>query len=82
MSNWKVYVGNLPANVTKSQLGQLLISLGSIPTSIDMEKDELTGEPLGYAYLSFKEKSEAEKVITLLDGRRLGELFLKSNFSF
>jgi hypothetical protein len=71
----KLYVGNLPSNVTEEQLRVLFSQAGTIK-EIALIKDRDTQRPKGFGFVEMTTQVEAQKAIEMfneheLDGRRL-----------
>jgi RNA recognition motif-containing protein len=68
----KVYVGNLPYDVTEEELRQEFISFGQV-TSINIVKDRVSGRPKGFGFVEMASKSESDAAIAGLNGKKLKE---------
>jgi len=68
----KIYVGNLPYEVTEEDLRQEFVAFGEV-TSINVITDKYSGRPKGFAFVEMATKSEAEAAITGLNGKTLKE---------
>lgn len=71
----KLYVGNLPYNVTEDDLRTLFSQAGQIK-EIAMIMDRDTRQPKGFGFVEMTTQEEAEKAIKLfndydMDGRRM-----------
>ena len=71
-TNMKIYVGNLPYEVTEQDLRQEFASFGEV-TSVSVITDQYSGRPKGFAFVEMATKSEAEAAITGLNGKTLKE---------
>jgi RNA recognition motif-containing protein len=64
----KIYVGNLPFNVTDTELRALFEPYGSIDTAnVVMDRD--TGRSRGFGFVSMPNQDEAEKAMAGLNGK-------------
>jgi RNA recognition motif-containing protein len=77
----KLYVGNLPSNVTEQQLRELFSQAGEIK-EIALIMDRETQRPKGFGFVEMTTQVEAQKAIELfndheMDGRRLAVNFAK-----
>ncbi len=68
----KIYVGNLPYEVTEEDLRQEFGAFGEI-TSANIITDKYSGRPKGFGFVEMATKSEAEAAITGLNGKTLKE---------
>lgn len=58
----RLFVGNLPYDVTESELRQLFSAAGT-PSSVRLPIDRETGKPRGFAFVEFADRSQAEDAI-------------------
>lgn len=75
----KLYVGNFPYDVDEAQLRQLFASYGDIE-NLAVIMDRATGQPKGFAFITFATQQAAEKALEL-NGRDLGGRALKVNIA-
>ena len=73
----KLYVGNLPFNVTEDQLRQVFAQHGSVE-SVSVITDRTTGQPRGFGFVEMS-ASDADKAMRALDGQDMGGRNLKVN---
>ena len=73
----KMYVGNLPFNVTEEQLRSAFAAHGTVE-SVSVITDRATGQPRGFAFVEMSE-ADADKAMRALDGQDLGGRSLKVN---
>ena len=66
----KIYVGNLPYEVTEEDLRQEFRAFGEV-TSVSVITDRDSGRSKGFAFVEMATKSEAEAAITGLNGKTL-----------
>src|SRR6516225_1472419 len=64
----KMYVGNLPFNVTDTELRALFEPYGSIDTA-NVGTDRDTGRSRGFGFVSMPNQDEAEKAMAALNGK-------------
>jgi RNA recognition motif-containing protein len=72
----KLFVGNLSYSTTEEDLKALFAEAGAIK-SVALIKDRETGRSKGFAFVEFDSQVEAEKAISLFDGRELQGRALK-----
>ena len=77
--NTKLYVGNLPYSVTESDLRGLFAPAGEI-ASIAVITDRDTGRPRGFAFVEMADAAGAQKAISLVNGKTLGDRQLTVNW--
>jgi len=64
----KLYVGNLPYQVTEDQLKELFTEAGEV-MSAKIITDRLTGQPKGFGFVEMGTKLEGQRAISMLNGR-------------
>ena len=64
----KLYVGNLPYAITDADLQALFAAAGTV-TSVAVIKDRETGRSKGFAFVEMSTAEEAQKAISLLNGK-------------
>jgi len=72
----KLYVGNLSYATTEEELTTLFANAGTV-TSVDVIKDRETGRSKGFAFVQMSTQADAEKAISLLNGKTLGDRELR-----
>jgi RNA recognition motif-containing protein len=80
MSNSKLYVGNLSYQVTEGELRELFGPAGTIQ-SVAIPTDRATNQPRGFAFVEMATAEEAQKAISMCDGKTLGERQIRVNIS-
>ncbi|GBL75752.1 Polyadenylate-binding protein 1 [Araneus ventricosus] len=60
-----LYVGNLHPECTEATLYQKFAPLGNL-LNVHICRDDNTGQPLGYGFVNFESKADAEKALSLL----------------
>lgn len=66
----KLYVGNLPQQMTESELRELFSEAGHV-ASAKIINDRQTGQPRGFAFVEMETRLEGQKAISMLNGRNL-----------
>jgi cold-inducible RNA-binding protein len=64
----KLYVGNLPHQMTEEQLHTLFSEAGYV-ASAKIITDRHTGQPRGFGFVEMETKLEGQKAISMLNGR-------------
>jgi len=64
----KLYVGNLPHAMTEAELNTLFTEAGNV-ASAKIITDRQTGQPRGFGFVEMETKVEAQKAISMLNGR-------------
>ena len=64
----KLYVGNLPYNVTDADLEQMLGQYGQVLSAVVIQ-DRMTGRSKGFGFVEMEEGSEADAAIEALNGK-------------
>ena len=68
----RIYVGNLPYEVTEEELQQEFQTYGDV-TSVSIITDKFSGRPKGFAFVEMGSKPESEAAIEALNGKVMGE---------
>lgn len=66
----KLYVGNLPHQMTESELRELFAEAGNV-ASAKIITDRQTGQPRGFGFVEMETKQEGQKAISMLNGRNV-----------
>lgn len=66
----KLYVGNLPPQMTEEQLQTIFSEAGHV-ASAKIINDRQTGQPRGFAFVEMETKMEVQKAISMLNGRNI-----------
>jgi RNA recognition motif-containing protein len=74
----KLYVGNLPYEVTESDLQTLFESAGAVAT-VNIVRDRATGQARGFAFVEMSDAEGAQKAIRELDKHQFGGRSLTVN---
>ena len=70
MSNNKLYVGNLPFNVTEPDLQDLFGQAGTV-SDVMLVQDKFTGKSRGFAFVTMGSEGEAQNAIEQFHGKAL-----------
>jgi RNA recognition motif-containing protein len=74
----KIYVGNLPYEVTEEELRQEFGTFGAV-TSVNIIKDKYSGRSRGFGFVEMASVSEGQAAIAGLNGKALKDQTLKVN---
>jgi RNA recognition motif-containing protein len=66
----KLYVGNLPMQMTETELKDLFTEAGNV-ASAKIINDRQTGQPRGFGFVEMETKLEGQKAISMLNGRQV-----------
>jgi len=66
----KIYVGNLPSDVTESELRTAFEAFGPLE-SVTLVKDKRTGESKGFGFVEMPDTGKAGSAIAGLNGKDL-----------
>jgi cold-inducible RNA-binding protein len=66
----KLYVGNLPMEMTETELKELFTEAGNV-VSAKIITDRQTGQPRGFGFVEMETKLEGTKAISMLNGRQV-----------
>jgi RNA recognition motif-containing protein len=67
----KLYVGNLPYDVTDSDLEQLLSQHGDVQSAVVIT-DRMSGRSKGFGFVEMADAAEADAAIEALNGKDFG----------
>jgi RNA recognition motif-containing protein len=76
----KLFVGNLSYSTTEEDLKALFAEAGTIK-SVALIKDRETGRSKGFAFVEFETQAEAEKAISMFDGKEFQGRAIKVNLA-
>ncbi|MCK4415250.1 MAG: RNA-binding protein [Candidatus Eisenbacteria sp.] len=76
----KLYVGNLPFEVTEDDLQELFTAHGAV-TSANVITDRETGRARGFGFVEMEQAEDAQKAIQSLDGQEFKGRNLKVNLA-
>ena len=74
----KIYVGNLPHEVTEEELRQEFATFGAV-TAVSIVKDKYSGRPRGFGFVEMTVVSEGQAAIAGLNGKVLNDQALTVN---
>jgi RNA recognition motif-containing protein len=74
----KIYVGNLPYEVTEEELRQEFGTFGAV-TSVNIITDKFSGRSRGFGFVEMTVVSEGQAAIAGLNGKALKDQTLKVN---
>ena len=66
----KLYVGNLPHEMTEEQLQAIFAEAGNV-ASAKIITDRQTGQPRGFGFVEMDTKLEGQKAISMLNGKNI-----------
>jgi RNA recognition motif-containing protein len=72
----KLYVGNLSYSTTEDELRAMFTEAGTV-SSVALIKDRDSGQSKGFAFIEMSTQVEAEKAISMFNGRMMGERDLR-----
>jgi len=74
----KIYVGNLPSELTEQELREEFAAFGEV-ASVSIVKDRYSGEPRGFAFVEMPSVSQGQAAIAGLNGKALKDQTLAVN---
>ena len=76
----KLYIGNMSYDTTEDQLRTLFGEAGTVG-SVDIIKDRDSGRPKGFAFVMMSSQAEAEKAISMFNGKSVNDRALTVNLA-
>jgi RNA recognition motif-containing protein len=76
----KLFVGNLAYTTTEDDLKALFAQAGGVK-SVAVIKDRETGRSKGFAFVEFETQADAEKAISMFDGKEFQGRAIKVNLA-
>jgi len=70
--NLKLYVGNLPFGASEEDLRKLFAEAGAVQ-SVKIVTDSYSGRSRGFGFVEMASQAEAEKAISLINGKAFME---------
>jgi RNA recognition motif-containing protein len=64
----RLFVGNLPYDVTEAELRAHFAAIGPL-SSLSLPMDRDTGKPRGFAFVEFRERADAEEAVRRLNNQ-------------
>jgi cold-inducible RNA-binding protein len=74
----KLYVGNLSFDSTENDISDLFAEAGTVKETVLMQ-DRATGQSRGFGFVTMSTPDEAQKAISLLNGKSVGGRALTVN---
>jgi RNA recognition motif-containing protein len=74
----KIYVGNLPHELTEQELREEFAAFGEV-ASVSIVKDKYSGEPRGFGFVEMASVSQGQAAIAGLNGKTLKDQTLNVN---
>jgi RNA recognition motif-containing protein len=74
----KLFVGNVPYNITEDQLKEVFSEAGEVE-SVAVITDKMTGRPRGFVFVEMATEDGAKKAIETLNGREIDGRALNVN---
>jgi len=65
-----IYVGNLPMSLSENDLRETFQAFGEVATA-SIIKDKFSGDSRGFGFVEMPKREEAEKAISMLNGKDL-----------
>ena len=75
-NHFNVFIGDLPPEVNDTVLAQVFTAFGSLSDARVM-RDMNSGKSRGYGFVAFRDKTDAEQAIALMNGERLGSRVIR-----
>ncbi len=76
----KVYVGNLPYELTEGHIEELFSGIGNV-TEVKLAKDPTTGGSKGFAFVEFSSEAEASEAISKFNNYEFASKKLKVDYA-
>jgi RNA recognition motif-containing protein len=76
----KLYVGNLPYSATEDELQAMFASAGTVKT-VTVVRDRDTGRSRGFAFVEMETQADAQKAISMMNGKDMGGRALTVNMA-
>jgi RNA recognition motif-containing protein len=76
----KLYVGNLPYSATEDELQSMFASAGTVKT-VTVVRDRDTGRSRGFAFVEMETQADAQKAISMMNGKDMGGRALTVNMA-
>ncbi|MCG6141673.1 RNA-binding protein [Leptospira bourretii] len=75
-----IYVGNLSYEMTEGKLNELFSAHGAV-TSAKIIMDQYSGNSKGFGFIEMKERNDADKAISDLNGKNILNREMKVNIA-
>jgi RNA recognition motif-containing protein len=66
----KMYIGNLPHDISESELKQEFAAFGAVDSTV-LIKDKFSGTPKGFGFVEMPVRSEAEAAVAGLNDKEI-----------
>lgn len=76
----KLYVGNLPYSATEEELQSMFAGAGTVKT-VTVVRDRDTGRSRGFAFVEMETQADAQKAISMMNGKDMGGRALTVNMA-
>ncbi len=70
--NLKLYVGNLPFSASEEDVRKFFLEAGGVQ-SVKIVVDAYSGRPRGFGFVEMASEEDAQKAVSLLNGKTLME---------
>jgi RNA recognition motif-containing protein len=77
-TSMKIYVGNLPRELTEQELREEFAAFGEV-ASVSIVKDKYSGQPRGFGFVEMASVSQGQAAIAGLNGKMLKDQTLNVN---
>ena len=67
----KLYVGNIPHQASEEDLREWFVQAGVTADSVTLIRDRFSGQPRGFGFVEVSNDADAERAISLLNGKDL-----------
>jgi len=67
----KLYVGNLPFQVSEEDLAGWFSQAGVTPSNVTLIRDRFSGQPRGFGFVEINNDEEADRAVQSLNGQDL-----------
>lgn len=74
--NSKLYVGNLPYQIEKTELENLFSTIGEVK-SVNIIMDKMTGRAKGFGFVEMMNADDAQQASETLNGKEVGGRSIK-----
>lgn len=76
----KLYIGNMSHETTEQDLRTMFGEAGTVD-AVEVIMDRQTGKPKGFAFVTMNSQADAEKAISMFDGKDVNSRTLKVNIA-
>lgn len=82
MSTFRVFIGNIPYSLTDDALSKEAAALKLTPTAVSVAKRQTDNKPMGFGFLTFATQDEANKAISALNKKTIGERVVRAESAY